>query len=273
MSRQSSNEKIHGIVLPEVSLNRECADAIVAAIKNKTKLELLIFGLQEESSSVKGPAKNLAFTYLFSPEREMVYWSQSKHHRWKLNSTQITQYKLTEKFDLKRNYWEEICIGDRSISFYLFRPGASLATIICEDLARIDPVQPIIRSIGPNLVISLLQDGPQWLSRWPGRYSTVLSEDPGSSVLTFTSLGMVERSMLPGDLRTARTVGLWKDGKSPARELDLPKNALGLILKLQIDTESNMTLDGRSDDGETKVIVLKDSIPIYLERIPGWLRI
>jgi hypothetical protein len=51
-----------------------------------------------------------------------------------------------------------------------------------------------MNAIGPNLVIALLMDGPQLENRWPARYATVLAEDPGSAVLTVTSLGMVRRS-------------------------------------------------------------------------------
>jgi len=71
-------------------------------------------------------------------------------------------------------------------TFYVFRYGMSMATLICEDLARIDPVQTVIRAIGPNLVIALLMDGPQWQRRWSGRYATVLADDPGSAVLSVT---------------------------------------------------------------------------------------
>jgi len=40
--------------------------------------------------------------------------------------------------------------------FTVIRPGAALAVLICEDLARFDPVLPVINAVGPNLVISLL---------------------------------------------------------------------------------------------------------------------
>jgi 5-methylcytosine-specific restriction enzyme A len=51
-----------------------------------------------------------------------------------------------------------------------------------------------MRSVGPNLVVALLMDGPQLTARWPARYASVLADDPGSSVLTLTSLGMCLRS-------------------------------------------------------------------------------
>ena len=96
-------------------------------------------------------------------------------------------------------WWEKINISNRQCFFHVFRQGACLATLVCEDLARIDPVQTVLRSVGPNLVVALLLDGPQWERRWPGRYATVLADDPGSAVLTVTSLGMVRRSVMPGE--------------------------------------------------------------------------
>jgi hypothetical protein len=53
------------------------------------------------------------------------------------------------------------------------------------------PLRPgadVMNAIGPNLVIALLMDGPQREHRWPGRYATVLADDPGSAVLTVTCL-------------------------------------------------------------------------------------
>src|SRR5207237_10901568 len=102
------------------------------------------------------------------------------------------------------------------------------STLVCEDLARIDPVQAALRAVGPNLVIVLLMDGPQFERRWPGRYATVLADDPGCAVLTLTSLGMVRRSTVPGD-DDCREIALWKESpSSAARELKLPKGAHGL---------------------------------------------
>src|SRR5207245_798393 len=116
------------------------------------------------------------------------------------------------------DWWEHIDIAHREIFFYLLADGACVTALVCEDLARIDPVQPVVRSIGPNLLIALLMDGPQLERRWPGRYASVLAEDPGSAVLTFTSLGAVHRSDAPG-ARPSTEVGLWRDHQGPATEL------------------------------------------------------
>src|SRR5207237_3671340 len=135
------------------------------------------------------------------------------------------QHVLGEQVDL----FEEIDVSARECSFHVFREGASLAVLVCEDLARIDPVQNIVRAVGPNLVITLLLDGPQLERRWPGRYATVLADDPGSAVLTLTSLGLIRRSNMPSE-KGERKPALWKDAIGSARALELSEefNALPL---------------------------------------------
>ena len=48
----------------------------------------------------------------------------------------------------------------------------------------------------------------------------MLADDPGSSVLTLTSHGMVERSRPPGR-DASRVVALWKDPTRGVREIPL----------------------------------------------------
>ena len=57
-----------------------------------------------------------------------------------------------------------------------------LASIMCEDLAQIDEVADVMRSVGPTIVITPLLDGPQLSSRWAARYASVLADDPWSAV-------------------------------------------------------------------------------------------
>ncbi len=123
-----------------------------------------------------------------------------------------------------------------------------MCVLVCEDLARPDPVGDVIRAVGPNLVIALLLDGPQIPSRWPGRYATVLAEDPGCSVLTLTSLGMAKLSRptgLRGFKKHSHTIALWKDitGKTQPIELGRGDSA---VLSIKIDKRENWTADGRS---------------------------
>ncbi len=124
----------------------------------------------------------MAAVYRFF-ERQVASTSyQSKHRRWLLNGDQIRRYHLGHVLDPNCKWWEQIDVSSRHCDVMLFRPKATLSVLICEDLARYDPVLTVMNAIGPNLVIALLMDGPQLENR--GR----------PAVLTMTSLGMVLRS-------------------------------------------------------------------------------
>lgn len=268
---RENGEKIHGIVLPELALDEKTAVEVAQALSFWTDLHFFVSGVSTQPTHKRNPAKNQAFTCFFHNGDTLPVY-QSKHHRWKLDQGQIDRYRIADCLDPQKEWWENIDIEDRKISFFTVRPGAIMTTLVCEDLARIDPVQPVVRSIGPNLVLALLQDGPQLMKRWPGRYATVLSEDPGSSVLTMTSLGMIERSMDPGDHRSSRIIALWKDSRWGALELDIPRNCHGLIINLKMTKAGNMTLDGRTDSKGTTLVSLIGTRSIKLEKLPSWIK-
>ncbi len=117
--------------------------------------------------------------------------------------------------------------------------------MVCEDLARIDPVQSVIRAVGPTLVIALLMDGGTVEKRWSGRYATVLAEDPGSAVLTLTSLGLMRRSIVKDGEKPNREIGLWKGSDQRTRELQLAPSHHAILLTLSANRKTNFTLDGR----------------------------
>ncbi len=264
-------DRVHGVVLPELALDEATAEKVATKLANKFDLEIFISGVLSAPSEAGAAARNQAFSSIFV-DRQSDPWLQSKHHRWRLDGNQIRRYHFGHALDPSWKWWEEIDIEKRELNFYVFRKGATLAVLVCEDLARIDPVQPAIRSIGPNLVVALLFDGPQKVSRWPGKYATILSDDPGSSVLTVTSLGMVNRSFAPGDNRYERCIALWKDPVGGERELLLPDGSLGLVLSLVNCDESNWTLDGRSDGSCTVRISLGGIHAVTLDNVPPWLK-
>jgi hypothetical protein len=249
--------EVHGLVLPELALDRKLAEGIARALATQEDLEFFVTGVHLREAG--GRSRNHAFCCYFEEsrangsrrrQRTPVPWQQSKHHRWKLDRSQIGRYHLGHALDPQYARWESIRLDDRRITLFEVRRGASLAVLICEDLARIDPVQPIVRAIGPNLVVALLMDGPQLERRWPGRYATVLADDPGSAVLTLTSLGMVLRSTAPADVAN-RSVALWKDGTGDARALQLRSGAHALLLTLSPEAAEERTLDRRSDEKTT----------------------
>lgn len=188
---------------------------------------------------------------------------QFKHHRWNLNRSQIIQYGLGSRLPVSKQCWEWTPIKRRTLDFFTIDNWLTWTTLICEDLARQDPVAEIVRSVGPNLVIALLMDGPQLPFRWPARYATVLVDDPGASVLTLTSIGMAMRSTPnDGHESKSRTVALWRDAITGIREIELPTGASGLVLSLSPERREEWTADGRGDGGVAFTPVFAGVTPV-----------
>lgn len=128
--------------------------------------------------------------------------------------------------------------------------------LVCEDLARQDPAADLIRAVGPNLLIALLMDGPQLSGRWPARYASVLAEDPGTSVLTLTSLGMAVRSrpIVQSGQRASprRVVALWRDAVEGEIQIAMDPDEDACVLSLECRMLTEYCADGRSDGGQSR---------------------
>jgi hypothetical protein len=121
----------------------------------------------------------------------------------------------------------------------------TICPLVCEDLARPDPVTDVVRSIAPTLVVALLLDGPQLGARWPGRYAGVLADDPGCSVLMLTALGMTLRSQPPGQA-PSRGIALWKDPHRGLQQIALAEGASAVALAAHARPVEIPTADGRT---------------------------
>ena len=157
---------------------------------------------------------------------------QNKHHRWSLDEGQVKQYHLGGALHPHVRWWEAMEVPRKAIHFVEVAE-LTLASLVCEDLAHNDDIAQLIRSVGPTVVIVLL-DGPQLTSRWTARYASVLADDPGSAVLTLTSFGMVERSR-PHGRDASRVIALWKDPSTGVREIPLEPGAHGVLLTVCMD--------------------------------------
>ena len=178
--------------------------------------------------------------------------AQSKHHRWCLDRQQILHYQLAGRIPSAASVWENIVIHRRRLHFLTFGDWMTWSVLVCEDLARQDPAADLIRSVGPNLLIALLMDGPQLRGRWSSRYASVLADDPGTSVLTLTSLGMAERCrpMLLTTGRRAeknRAIGLWKDVETGEHEIVLDAGDNVCLLTVVPEMKEEVSADGRKD--------------------------
>jgi hypothetical protein len=230
---------VAGVVLPELSLTAGQYPRIWDALLARDCF--LICGLC-------GDKKNYVRFELPLKGQDSYARQQSKHHRWLLDQPQIVQYGLGSVLSPAKLWWEHIDIAERSLQFSVMRDWLTISVLICEDLARPDPVGDVVRAVGPNLVIALLMDGPQLASRWPGRYATVLADDPGCSVLSLTSIGMCRLSRPPHIKSASRVVALWKDARSGTPvEIELPQGADAIVLSLTVEYLEEWTADGRSD--------------------------
>jgi hypothetical protein len=182
-------------------------------------------------------------------------YKQNKHHRWKLDRSQIIKYQLGGSLSTNKVWWEGIKIARRRVTFINVGEQITICPLICEDLARQEPISDLIRAVGPTLVVAILMDGPQKISRWSAGYANVLADDPRSSVLTFTCLGMVERSASPGYPKS-RGVALWKDPHNPPNEIELDKDSNGIVLYLNVENQREIVADGRKEDLPTSYLTL-----------------
>lgn len=193
---------INGLILPELSISEEIFQELAERLRDRPHFELLLAGVAGRSSSegstsgLAATAKNSLMVRIYdrreitprspragkstgseSGPREFPF-TQRKHHRWKLDRGQVDRYGLGGILYGAETWWEHIDVSRRSVRFYQIHAGTVLSALICEDLARIDPCQSILRAVGPNLLFALLMDGPQLEKRWPGRYATALADDP-----------------------------------------------------------------------------------------------
>jgi hypothetical protein len=256
---RASVGRVDGIIFPELSLS--AVEFLALREQELLKRCFLIAGIAADSQAESTFGSNSV--YFDIPGHKRL--EQSKHHRWKLDGSQIRQYSLGSRLNPERDWWEHIDLNNRKLNFVSMLPWLVMSTVICEDLARPDPVGELIRAIGPNLVVALLMDGPQIKERWPARYAATLAEDPGSSVLSLTSIGMSRLSRPSTGPDRSRVIGLWKDAESPTpTEIELPNGFDAIVLSLSVRWKAEWTADGRPDDGATGYPLLSGIHPVKI---------
>jgi hypothetical protein len=245
--------RVHAVIFPE--------DAIDASEVGPLEQRLLGLGVLFVVTGVREPGANgtLSRNVVHIGTRTRDGWEhfqQAKHHRWCLDEGQIRQYHLTRQLDPSRVWWEAIDLPVRTVQIIDIGSGATIAPLVCEDLARLDEVADVLRRVGPSLVVTLLLDGPQLPQRWPCRYASVLADEPGSAVLALTSFGMAMRSR-PAGHRRSRAVAMWSEPGAAPRPLELASGAAGLALTVSVNTKTVWTADGRRHDANTPAVILR----------------
>ena len=245
------NLTVDGVVLPEASITEPEAEALFTEL-DQLDVKLVLAGIRGEATNAAWLHTPGSFTF-----------EQGKHHRWCLDRGQIEQYSFQRVLNPHIQWWENIRLAPRTLGFVALSSWLTLCHVICEDLARLDPVDQIIRAVGPNLLIALLQDGPQLRQRWGARYATVYSDDPGTSVLTLTSKGMAMASRPPPGGRRRPVVALWSDPDTGTRELELEDDAEALWISICARRVVEFAADGRSDGGMASRLTLVDHQSIW----------
>lgn len=255
------------VVFPELSLTKKQLREvqILLAKEPGIRVPLIIAGIAgSRSDAATDGMRRLASNEVVLSTHFAGKWydmQQAKHHRWRLNTGQIEQYQIAGTLAGTQTWWEAIDLPKRQMSCLAPNQWLALCPLICEDLARQEPVYDVIRGIGPTLLMAILLDGPQLKERWSARYASVLADDPGTSVLTLTSYGMAARSQPPGSRVAAPAnrplpVALWKDQKTGYCEVPIQAGDGAAVLTMSAEFLHELTADGRDDDGFASSIVL-----------------
>lgn len=251
ISAKRDVQTVNVVMFPEYAMDFATFEKVCSALKRiEPGLEFVISGTSDNCDPDVDGDGNFAMTAVwhdFGQGARAVISSRKKHHRWMLSSTQLESYALTSTLDPRVNWWETHNIGQRELHFHPFRKSSLFSAMICEDLARSEPCHEVLRSVAPNLVFVLLMDGPQLHHRWSARYASMLSDDPGCSVLTLTCFGLVERSNQTRMFDRQEAVAFFSSpfGQTPIY-LPYHEGARGVLLTLTSVAERNQqTIDGR----------------------------
>ena len=251
-ARQEVNS-IDVVLLPESAVDENDIDALESLLHFHGAISLVAGTRQHSPQPGRLPANWIHMS--FNPRLEKgagisreagpswFHMRQNKHHRWSFDRGQIMQYHLGGVLHPDVQWWEAIEVPRLGVEF-IEVAELTMVSLVCEDLAQNDDVAALMRSVGPTLVITALLDGPQLSSRWAARYASVLADDPGSAVLTLTSMGMARRSR-PHGLNASPVVALWKDPAGGVREIPLEGGAHAVVLSVAMGRATRRSADGR----------------------------
>lgn len=263
---KTQSRNVNAVVLPEYAVDYELFVSLCDELKAVEPL--LEFAISGSSSNCDGGQGNIVLTRVWDNKDAPEYYltdSRRKHHRWRMNRSQVETYALSSSLNPKiENWWEKTALGRRELYFHRFRKASVFSVLICEELARSDPCHEILRSVAPNLIFALLLDGPQIRNRWPAQYASNLADDPGSSVLTFTSYGLIKRSNDQGKHGPNHCVAMWKDDSGKIVEIQMPQGEgpRGILLSLWPEHVRDITITGKRS--EERAWRYASHIPIVL---------
>ena len=126
---------IDGVILPETAIEEKRYRDLVTHVA-EVKRRIVIVGFV--GSTDLGFASNEFAVHVPVQVQESVarVGPSHKHHRWKLDRSQILQYGLGGTLDPTRGWWEHISLGERKVFFVSLKWWLTVCVLICEDLAR-----------------------------------------------------------------------------------------------------------------------------------------
>src|SRR5262249_48994692 len=253
MAARDEVDSVDVVILPESAVDEADVNDLEALLCGHGVIGLITGVRQRSPEPGRRPGNSVHIG--FNPKLEKAgplphstseswfHIRQNKHHRWSLDEGQIYQYHLGGALHPHVRWWESMDVPRRTLQFIELGDELTMVSLVCEDLAQIDDVAEVIRSVGPTLVVTPLLDGPQLASRWSARYASVLADDPGSAVLTLTSFGMVQRSR-PHGREASAVVALWKDPVRGSREMPVEAGAQGILLTVCEERATRKCADG-----------------------------
>jgi hypothetical protein len=252
LSAREEAGSVDVVVLPECAVDESEIDELEALLQQHGVVSLVAGVRRSSGQSESGPGNWLHMSFNprlekgATPSAQRPPWfriRQNKHHRWSLDESQIYQYHLGGVLHPSIRWWESMDVPRRAIEFVEVAE-LTLVSLVCEDLAQHEDIFELVRSVGPTVVFAVLLDGPQLTSRWAARYASVLADDPGSTVLTLTSFGMVQRSR-PPRRDVSPIVALLRDPARGFREIPLEDGAQGIVLTVCMGRTTRRSADGR----------------------------
>jgi hypothetical protein len=297
IDQHKSGTPIHMIIFPESALQEAQYHYLLKGFHEKLdedkipdtfKLPMIIagvVGLEDASEGKTADHSNTVSSgaqpsYVNNEVRVASYFAgrwyeakQRKHHRWQLDRKQIIQYDLQGVLTTEKKWFEYNTVSQRRLTFLAPNDWLVITSLICEDLARLEPVSEIIRGVGPTFLMALLSDGPQLTERWSARYASVLADDPGTAVFSLTSYGMASRSKPENSdyhnrlTEDGTVVGLWRDAVTGFKVMKAsgPDNAQLITVSAEFDSEK--TLDNRDDGGKAPSLKIDKVKEIPFEKV------
>jgi hypothetical protein len=276
----SPDGRLDGVIFPELSLRDSEFRSVVTTIAERSPEAFVIAGVQKfvktNGRASKKRALNAAkiMVPVYAKDGQVAFiCEQFKHHRWLLEGNQIKTYKFGGSsrsgmagFESSRLYWEDMSICPREVNFFPLKQSLTMCVLVCEDLARQDPVARLLRTVGPTLLVTLLMDGPQHNWRWPARYASVLAEDPGTSVLTITSEGMARLDSRDNPNRPSICIGSWRHALGNALPILLEEGSAGVLISPKPTRGKEFSSDGR--EAEAHFLELNEVDDIRQIKLP-----